>query len=100
MIVSSDKAVERLHAPVPLELLRFGLAATLHALPGVGLRDAPETPDGGVLADMGGQVGDPERLAWALDAVPGVVSHGLFPPTMVSTVLVARGDQVEERLIS
>ena len=34
VIVSSDKPVERLHAPVPLELLAFGLAATLHALPG------------------------------------------------------------------
>ena len=34
VIVSSDKTVERLHPPVPLELLAFGLAATLRALPG------------------------------------------------------------------
>ncbi len=100
VIVSSDKPVARLHAPVPLELLAFGLAATLHALPGAVLRDAPHTPDGGVLADYHGEVGDPAVLSERLDAVPGLVSHGLFPPWMVSTVLVARGAEVEARQIS
>jgi ribose 5-phosphate isomerase A len=100
VIVSSDKPVLRLHAPVPLELLAFGLAATLHALPGAVLRDAPLTPDGGVLADFHGEVGDPALLSERLDAVPGLVSHGLFPPSMVSTVLVARGAEVESRQIS
>ena len=99
VIVSSDKPVDRLHPPVPLELLAFGLAATLRALPGAVLRDAPATPDGGVLADYHGEVGDPAELAAMLDAVPGVVSHGLFPPSMVSTVLIARGDEVEMRQI-
>ena len=99
VIVSSDKPVPRLHAPVPLELLGFGLAATLHALPGAVLRDAPRTPDGGVLADYHGEVGDPALLAERLDAVPGLVSHGLFPPSMVSTVLIARGAEVEARQI-
>jgi ribose 5-phosphate isomerase A len=100
VIVSSDKPVPRLHAPVPLELLAFGLAATLHALPGAVLRDVPHTPDGGVLADYHGDVGDPTVLSERLDAVPGLVSHGLFPPSMVSTVLVARGADVEARRIS
>ena len=100
VIVSSDKPVPRLHAPVPLELLAFGLAATLHALPGAVLRNAPPTPDGGVLADYRGDVGDPALLSENLDAVPGLVSHGLFPPSMVSTVLVARGADVEARQIS
>jgi len=100
VIVSSDKPVPRLHAPVPLELLAFGLAATLHALPGAVLRNAPPTPDGGVLADYRGDVGDPALLSEYLDAVPGLVSHGLFPPSMVSTVLVARGADVEARQIS
>ncbi len=99
VIVSSDKPVDRLHPPVPLELLAFGLAATLHALPGAALRDAPRTPDGGLLADYHGDVTDPARLAEWLDAVPGVVSHGLFPPSMVTTVLVARGGEVEVRQI-
>ncbi|MGA2932288.1 MAG: ribose 5-phosphate isomerase A [Acidimicrobiales bacterium] len=99
VIVSSDKPVDRLHPPVPLELLAFGLAATLHALPGAALRDAPRTPDGGILADYHGDVTDPALLAEWLDAAPGVVSHGLFPPSMVTTVLVARGGEVEVRQI-
>ncbi len=99
VIVSSDKPVERVHAPVPLELLAFGLAATLHALPGAVLRDAPRTPDGGVLADYHGEVGDPALLSERLDAVPGLVSHGLFPPSMVATVFVARGNDVEARQV-
>ncbi|HEX4176090.1 MAG TPA: ribose 5-phosphate isomerase A [Acidimicrobiales bacterium] len=100
VIVSSDKPVSRLHAPVPLELLAFGLAATLHALPGAVLRDAPPTPDGGVLADYHEEVGDPVLLAERLDAVPGLISHGLFPPSLVTTVLIARGNDVEARQIS
>jgi ribose 5-phosphate isomerase A len=99
VIVSSDKPVDRLHAPVPLELLPFGLAATLRALPGTVLRNAPVTPDGGVIADYHGEVGDPAVLAAMFDAVPGLVSHGLFQPAMVSTVLIARGDEVEMRQI-
>ncbi len=95
VIVSSDKPVSQLHAPVPLELFAFGLASTLRRLEFAVVRDAPRTPDAGVLADYGGVIDDPARLATELSAVPGVVSHGLFPPSMVSTVLVARGEAVE-----
>ncbi len=97
VIVSSDKPVGRLHPPVPLELMAFGLASTLRLLEVAALRDAPPTPDGGVLADYGGEVTDPGRLADALGATPGVVSHGLFSPAMVDTILVARGDEVDVR---
>ncbi len=99
VIASSDKPVDRLRPPVPLELLAFGLAATLRELPDAVLRDAPRTPDGGVLADYHGDIDDPAVLAARLDAAPGVVAHGLFPPTLVSTVLIARGDEVEVRQI-
>ena len=95
VIVSSNKLVGRLHPPVPLELLAFGLGATLRALGEVTRRDAPPTPDGGVLADFRGDVHDPAALATHLEQIPGVVSHGLFPPSMVDTVLVARGDEVD-----
>jgi ribose 5-phosphate isomerase A len=95
VIVSSNKLVGRLHPPVPLELLAFGLAATLRAVGEVTRRDAPPTPDGGVLADHRGDVRDPAGLAAHLEEIPGVVSHGLFPPSMVDTVLVARGDEVD-----
>ena len=99
VIVSSDKVVERLHPPVPLELLAFGAAATLRALPEAELRSAPPTPDGGLLADYHGAFGDPGALAAALDATPGVVSHGLFSPSLVATVLVARGTEVTMRTV-
>ncbi len=99
VIASSDKPVMRLHPPVPLELLAFGLAATLRELPDAVLRAAPPTPDGGVLADYHGDVGDPALLSARLDAAPGVVAHGLFPPAMVTCVLIARGDEVEVRQI-
>jgi ribose 5-phosphate isomerase A len=95
VIVSSNKLVGRLHPPVPLELLAFGAAATLRAVGATTPRDAPPTPDGGVLADYSGRIDDPAVLAARLDLVPGVVSHGLFAPAMVDTVLVARGDQVD-----
>ena len=100
VIVSSNKVVDRLRPPVPLELMAFGLGAVGRALPGIELRPAPRTPDGGVLADYLGPVDDPERLSARFDATVGVVDHGLFPPSMVSSVLVGRGGQVEERRIS
>jgi len=95
VIASSDKLVERLSPPVPVELLEFGLAGTLRRLDTVRLRDVPRSPDGGVIADFTGDVEDPEALASRLSATVGVVEHGLFPATMVSDVLVARGDRVE-----
>jgi ribose 5-phosphate isomerase A len=97
VIASSNKTVERLHAPVPLELEEFGLQATLHRLPGAVLRDAPRSPDGGLIADLHEQIDDPAALAARLDATPGVVDHGLFAPTLVSDVLIARGADVEHR---
>ena len=99
LIVSSDKLVERLHPPVPLELLEFGLAATVRRLGDVELRAAPWSPDGGVIADYVGAVDYPEALSARLSATVGVVEHGLFPPALVSDVIVARGEQVERRQI-
>jgi ribose 5-phosphate isomerase A len=97
VIVSSDKLVERVRPPLPLELLAFGLAATLAQLGEAELRDAPPTPDGGVIADWTGAVDDPAGLAARLGSTPGVVEHGLFPPELVSEVLIGRGDKVERR---
>jgi ribose 5-phosphate isomerase A len=41
-----------------------------------------------VIADYLGEVGDPRALAARLSAEPGVVEHGLFPPELVSDVIV------------
>jgi ribose 5-phosphate isomerase A len=99
VIVSSDKVVDRIAPPVPLELLEFGLASTLRRLGDVGLRDAPPSPDGGVIADYTGAFDDPEALAATLSATVGVVEHGLFAPALVSDVLVGRGKEVEHRVL-
>jgi ribose 5-phosphate isomerase A len=95
VVVSSDKLVDELARPVPLELLEFGLAATMERIGTVELRDVPRSPDGGVIADFTGPVGDPEELAAFLSETPGVVEHGLFGPNLVSEVLVGRADGVE-----
>jgi ribose 5-phosphate isomerase A len=94
---SSDKAVEALGPPVPVEILAYGLQATLRLLAPVELRAAPPSPDGGVIADYLGPVGDPAELAARLAATPGVVEHGLFGPGLVDEILVARDDEVELR---
>jgi ribose 5-phosphate isomerase A len=97
VIADSSKPVAAIAAPVPLELHPFGLRATLHELGDVRLRDWPPSPDGGLIADYEGEVGDPAELAERFAAVPGVVEHGLFPPPLVSSVLIARGSEVEHR---
>jgi ribose 5-phosphate isomerase A len=95
VIVSSNKLVRRLTPPVPLELLEYGLAATLARLGQVRLRDAPRSPDGGVIADYLGEIDEPEGMALRLSSTTGVIEHGLFAPALVSEVLVARGSRVD-----
>jgi ribose 5-phosphate isomerase A len=94
VIVSSNKLTEHLAPPVPLELLDFGLAATLVRLKTVRLRDVPPSPEGGIIADFTGDFDDPADLAVRLATTVGVVEHGLFPAEMVSDVFVARGEDV------
>lgn len=102
VIVSSDKLVDRIGPPVPLELLRYGLRSTLrrlHALGAVTVREGmPASPDGNVVADLVGPVGDVAALADRLDGVPGVLAHGLFAPELVTEVLVGRAEGEVERL--
>jgi ribose 5-phosphate isomerase A len=57
----------------------------------------PPSPDGGVIADYHGDVSDPAALAARLSSLPGMVGHGLFPPEMVTLVLIGRGESVERR---
>jgi ribose 5-phosphate isomerase A len=89
VVADSSKPVDALRAPVPLELFSFGLRSTLERLGrAVELRDVPRSPDDGVIADYRGEIGDPAALAARLEADPGVAAHGLFPPDMVSELLV------------
>ena len=100
VIADSTKPVEALHPPIPLELLAFGIQATLRHLSEVTLRDAPASPDGGIIADYRTPFDDPATLAARISATPGVTSHGLFSPSLVSVILIARGDEVEQRTLS
>jgi ribose 5-phosphate isomerase A len=98
LIVSEDKLVERVHAPVPLELDVFGLQATLHAIGSVTLRaETAVTPAGGVVGDYTGPIAEPGALAAWLDAIPGVAGHGLFAPGMIHDVFVGGRDPPLER---
>ena len=93
VIADSTKIVDALTAPIPLELVPFGLPSTLRRLAPADLRDVPRSPDGGVIADYRGDIGEPAALASRLAGAPGVVEHGLFPPDMVTAVVVGRGTE-------
>jgi len=97
VIASAEKIVDELRAPIPLELLRFGVQRTLLALAPASLRDVGESPDGGLIADYLGTLGDPLELAGRLSATPGVVGHGLFAPEMISTIVIAGENGLEIR---
>jgi ribose 5-phosphate isomerase A len=75
---------------VPLELLEFGAASTLARLARAELRAVPPSPDGNLIADYLGELGDPAETAAWLSSTPGVVEHGLFAPSLVDDIVVAR----------
>ena len=97
VIASGDKVVDALGPPGPLELLAFGIPATLRALGEAKLRHVPLSPDGGAIADYFGAFDDPAALAAWLSTMPGVIDHGLFPASLVTDVLIARDGEIEHR---
>jgi ribose 5-phosphate isomerase A len=102
VIADSTKTVNNLKGPVPVELLAFGLGSTLHRLGNVTLREGvPHSPDGGIIGDYHGRLDDPQSTAAWLSGTPGVVEHGLFPPEMVTTIIVGHTNgKVEQRIIT
>jgi ribose 5-phosphate isomerase A len=97
VIISSDKEVQELTAPVPLELLGFGASVVLAQLAPAALRGVAPSPDDNLIADYLGAVDDPAALAVRLAATAGIVEHGLFAPEMVSLVLTGSRDGVRRR---
>jgi ribose 5-phosphate isomerase A len=98
VITDASKVVDAIAAPIPLELLAYGLPATLRALGDVTVREStPRSPDDGVIADFHGAFDDPAAIAAQLADTPGVVDHGIFAPDLVTDVLIARGEDVEHR---
>ena len=100
--------------PLPVEVVPFGLGATRRAIAeafaqtGVsGQMGVRKGKDGHVFVTDGGhwivdahlgRIADPPRLASLLNAIPGVVEHGLFIG-LASTVILAgtQGIRVIER---
>jgi ribose 5-phosphate isomerase A len=101
VIADGSKRVARLGAAkLPVEVLPFArtfvfarlgqLAQSVEARGGGAYR----TDNGNLVADLTGwDASDPERLAAALQAIPGVVGHGLFL-TEVSAAYIADGGVV------
>ncbi|MGH6865735.1 MAG: ribose-5-phosphate isomerase RpiA [Methyloceanibacter sp.] len=95
VIADESKAVEKLGMfPLPIEVVRFGLLATMKLIAALaaeagcegelrirpGAAEAPFVTDqGNLIVDCAfGNISEPEVLAFALKRVPGVVEHGLF----------------------
>jgi ribose 5-phosphate isomerase A len=97
VIASAEKVVERLQAPVPVELLLFGAQSTLRAIAPAQPRAVPLSPDGNLIADYLGSFDDPAELSRRLSCTAGVVEHGLFGPELVSDILIADGERVQHR---
>lgn len=112
VIADESKLVETLGAfALPIEVISFGLAATRHAITeacgrlqlkgALQQRSAkpgePFITDGGhyILDAQLGTIPDPHALANALNAIPGVVEHGLFL-NMASLALIAGENGVRE----
>lgn len=102
VLVDDTKLYDVLPGYVPIEIVQFGMARTLTTLASLGgvwaLREAL-SDNGNLLADgrFESPIEDPEGLAAQLDAVPGVVGHGLFLG-MTDLLLIAHADgTIEER---
>ena len=84
VIADASKPVDQLgRSPVPVELLDFAQAFVAMRLERLGgephLRKGARTDQGNPLIDCRfGSIADPERLAAELEAIPGVIAHGLF----------------------
>lgn len=110
MVVIADDSklvVELGRFPLPIEVVPFGLEATRRAVEAAiarceasGELSLRKRPDGGTLLTDGGhyildahlhRIAKPELLAKALNAVPGVVEHGLFLG-LASCAILAGGE--------
>jgi ribose 5-phosphate isomerase A len=107
VIADETKVVDSLGAfPLPIEVVSFGLAATRIAIETtagrLGLagsltlrqRDGRtfQTDSGNFILDaLFGPISDPQALASALAAIPGVVEHGLFIGLAGSALVAGTG---------
>jgi ribose 5-phosphate isomerase A len=102
VVADESKLVHRLGPfGTPLEVLDFApevVTARVRALGATSVTTRDERSDNGnpLLVAHFGEIADPPALAAALDAIPGLVEHGIFPGTMVERVVVAGASGVRE----
>lgn len=106
IIADSSKVVTQLgRFPLPLEVVPFALPWVLDAVAALGgnptlridKKNAPQpaqSDQGNLLVDCSfAQIADPAQLAGQLQAIPGIVEHGLFLG-LARAAVVAQGEQV------
>lgn len=102
VVVDESKLVPRLGAfGLPLEVLRFApkvVCERVRALGAARVIEQPGRSDNGHLLFRAefGEISEPGHLAAALDALPGLIEHGLFLATSVERVIAAGQDGVRE----
>ncbi|MDW8212293.1 MAG: ribose-5-phosphate isomerase RpiA [Roseiflexaceae bacterium] len=107
VMASASKRVKRLgeRSPLPVEVVAFGMPLCMRRLAALGgepvlRRDRTGAPfvtdEGHMILDCHfGIIADPEALAAAICAIPGVVAHGLFIG-MASLAVIAGPDGIVE----
>ncbi len=102
VVVDESKLVDRLGAfGTPLEVLAFAPEVAYARVRALGAADvvprSEPSDNGNILADAHfGSIADPAALARELDAIPGIVEHGLFLAPMVERVIVGGADGVRD----
>jgi ribose 5-phosphate isomerase A len=102
VVVDESKLVPRLGAfGLPLEVLRFApkvFSERVRALGATRVVAQSEQSDNGQLLFRAefGEIREPARLAAALDALPGLIEHGLFLGPCVERVVVGGQEGVRE----
>lgn len=102
VVVDESKLVEYLGPfGTPLEVLAFApgvVASRVAALGATSLTTREKPSDNGnlIVDAQFGAITDPAALARQLEAVPGIVEHGIFLAPMVERVVVAGLDEVRE----
>jgi len=106
IIADSSKQVATLGKfPLPVEVIAFAEALVAKKIIALGAKvQRRQSADGKpyitdechhILDCHFGQIADPPALARILEAMPGIVEHGLFI-SMASVVIIAKGDEVQE----
>jgi len=108
IITDSSKQVPMLGKfPLPVEVIAFAEPIITKRIEALGAKVSPRRlPDGTpyltdehnhILDCHFGQIPDPPSLARRLEAIPGLVEHGLFVG-MAGVVLLAKGSEIQELL--